>query len=297
MDIIAKEINLFNDYLLKELSEKSDKISEELINFIFAKSKRIRSKLIFLFSKALGFEIDENILNLACATELIHNSTLIHDDIIDNSDLRRDMETLNHKFGNSLSVLYGDILLSIAMKFLSKCNNINCFKEFSKSLELMCAGEINQHFQYKKIISVDEYIKKSQNKTAELYRAALSSLCHIKNIAEIKQLEEFAINFGTAFQIKDDLTNITGKETNKQSYSDIENGIYTAPVIFLAEKFPDIINLSTEKIKTLLSENPFAAEKTQELINNFKIKAIDSISFINENEFKKEILKMVEEII
>ncbi|MBQ3641008.1 polyprenyl synthetase family protein [bacterium] len=292
MDILTEEFNLFEQFLLNELSEKDSHIAIELKNFIFAKSKKLRPKTIFLFAKALGYEINEKIINLACATELIHNSTLIHDDIIDKSDIRRGLETFNHKFGNSLSVLYGDILLSLAMKFLTKCNNINCFNEFSSSMEKMCLGEINQHFQYKKIISIDEYIEKSKNKTAELYRAALTSLCHILNIKEIDKISDFAINFGIAFQIKDDLSNILTQDNLKPSSCDIENGVYTAPIIFLAEKYSDIEHFSTEKIKLLIKENPYALEKTINLIKHFEAKAIKAIDFIENNKYKQEILNL-----
>ena len=87
MDIINNELKIFNNHIKNELLRNNDYISSELINFVLSKSKQIRPRFIFLFSKALGFETDNSIYNLACATELIHNSTLIHDDIVDKSDI------------------------------------------------------------------------------------------------------------------------------------------------------------------------------------------------------------------
>ena len=93
------------------------------------------------------------------------------------------------------------------MKFLSNCNNIDCFKIFSNSLKLMCEGEISQHFTKGKLPTMEEYIEKSKKKTAELFIASLTSLCKITNKNEENALN-FATNFGIAFQIKDDLKNI-----------------------------------------------------------------------------------------
>ena len=152
MDIINKELNLFENELSKSLKLSSNKLSSDIYNFVFRKSKKLRPKLILLFSKAMKFNVDEKILKLACATELLHNSTLIHDDIIDNSFLRRGEQTLNKKFNESISVLAGDYLLSLAMSLFVQCENIKVFDEFSQSMQLMCKGEINQFFEQKQVI-------------------------------------------------------------------------------------------------------------------------------------------------
>ena len=293
MDIINTELNQFNTTLKTELFTQNNQLSEKIINFVFSKSKLLRPKLIFLLSKALNIQTNQNIINLACATELIHCATLIHDDIIDNSQLRRGKKTINYEFGNNLSVLSGDLLLSYAIQFLSKCDNINCFKLFSNSIKLMCEGEINQFFENNKIPSIQAYIKKSENKTAELFKASLLSLNEIANINEKQNINNFATNFGIAFQIKDDLLNITQNDNLKPSFSDIENGIYTAPIIYLQEIIPNLENINAEEIKKLIITNPQIIDKTKQLIETYKQNATDSISFIENNKYKQEILNLI----
>ena len=293
LDIINTELNQFNATLKAELFTQNNQLSEKISDFVFSKSKLLRPKLIFLLSKALNKNISESIINLACATELIHCATLIHDDIVDNSELRRGKKTINYEFGNNLSVLSGDLLLSYAIQFLSKCENINCFKLFANSIKLMCEGEINQLFENNKIPTLQTYIKKSENKTAELFKASLLSLNEITNINQQQNINDFATNFGIAFQIKDDLLNITQNDNLKPSFSDIENGIYTAPIIYLQEINSNIENLSVEEIKNLIIENPQVIDKTKQLIENYKQKAISSIDFVENNQYKQEIIKII----
>ena len=265
MEIIKQELKLFENKLSKSLQTSDNKLSSDMHDFVFRKSKRLRPKLILLLVKALNFEINEKILNLACATELLHNSTLIHDDIIDNSFLRRGEQTLNKKFNESISVLAGDYLLSKAMLLLAQCDNIKLFEEFSLSMQLMCKGEINQFFEKKQIPSFVEYIEKSKSKTAELYKASLVSICHVLNIKEIKEIENFAINFGIAFQIKDDLLNILNTDNSKPVLSDLYNGIYTAPILFLNND-TDVSLLKEDEIVNKLNSNNKYILETKNLI-------------------------------
>lgn len=291
MEIIQQELNLLDIELSKSLQSSDNRLSVDMYNFVFRKAKKLRPKLILLFAKALKFEVKEEILKLACATELLHNSTLIHDDIIDNSFLRRGEETLHKKFNESISVLAGDYLLSLAMSLFVQCNNIKIFDEFSKSMQLMCKGEINQFFEQKQILSFEQYIDKSKNKTAELFRASLVSLCHLLNIKQIEEIENFAINFGIAFQIKDDLLNILNTDSSKPSLSDLYNGIYTAPVLFL-NKDLTISSLKEKEIINKLNSNKKYVIETQNLIEQYIEEAINNLSFVEENDYKKQIIAL-----
>ena len=138
--LVEKEINNLNTLIINTLSDNNNQISNDISDYLSSKSKRIRPTLVFLFAKALGIKITDEINHLACAVELIHNSTLVHDDILDNADTRRGKISLNYKLGNSLSVLAGDILLSIALKELIKFNNVEIIDTFSQAIYLMCKG-------------------------------------------------------------------------------------------------------------------------------------------------------------
>ena len=220
-----------------------------LIDYFKAPSKKIRSVISFLFFKSLGYEISENIIKLQASIEIIHNATLIHDDIIDKSDLRRGLKTFNSKFDNSLAVISGDYLLSVALRHLLSLDNCEILNIFADTIDKMCVGEIHQYFDKFKIPSIEEYIEKSKAKTASLFSAefeSISVLCGFdKNVAL-----EFANNFGIAFQIRDDILNFSNKD-NKPLYNDYEAGIYTAPVIYAGGKLENI-SVGIEKAKQLL---------------------------------------------
>lgn len=295
MNIIELELNQFKTKLIEEINKYNNEISENLVSFITSKSKKIRPVLVFLISKALNINISGNIMKIAVSTELIHNATLIHDDIIDNADKRRGNISLNIQLGNNLSVLAGDLLLSFAMKKLTECGNIQILNLYANSLRKMCIGEINQHFSLNKVPSVDNYIEKSKNKTAELFKAALNSLSIIENIQNKEDINSFAENFGIAFQIKDDLENIRNIDNTKPALNDIYNGIYTFPVILLNQK-QNIESLSKDEIINFIYKNPYIFEETSKLIEKYAKKAIDSLAFIQDNQYKNELIKLTKKL-
>ena len=296
MEIINSELKKFNIYLLDSIKNIHNEITPDIVDFIESKSKQIRPVLIFLLAKSLNYDIDDKIITLMAATELIHNATLIHDDIIDNSDLRRGKISLNKKIGNNLSVLSGDLLLAIALNLINKINKPEIQDIFSKAMLSMCSGEINQHFSYNKVPSLAEYINKSESKTSELFIAASESLCIIKNTKEKENIINFARNFGIAFQIKDDLNNLLNTDKTKPSMTDIYSGIYTAPVIFLNNIKGNIEKLEKEEIISLLNRNQEVFEKTVKLITEYSNKAIASLSFIRDNQYKNKLIELCENL-
>jgi geranylgeranyl pyrophosphate synthase len=235
-------------------------------------------------------------MNLAIAVELIHNATLIHDDIIDNATKRRGKVSLNIKLGNNLSVLAGDFLLSIAMKKLNECNNQELIKIFSIALSNMCLGEINQQFSLNKIPSIDEYILKSQNKTAELFIASLKSLAILLGIRQQNEIYEFARNYGIAFQLKDDLVNILQTDLSKPDLSDIYNGNYTLPVIYFAQENNCVEEMSKTELVNKIVKNSLIIDKTNGLIKDYSTRAIASLDFIEDNQYKLKLKELTESL-
>ena len=139
------ELKLLENEIKSLIEPYSDSISNELGNFLFAKSKRIRSKLIFLFAKALSREIDDNIIKLSVSIELLHAATLIHDDIIDSAQYRRGIETFNSKFDSKFAVLIGDLILTLVNSELLKLNNSKILEIFASATSSLCLGELEQY--------------------------------------------------------------------------------------------------------------------------------------------------------
>lgn len=238
----ADEMNRLGECLKSFLSINPVKISDSISDFLFSDAKRLRPLLIFIISKMLDIKIDDNVIKLAAAIELLHSATLIHDDIIDDALLRRGMQTFNVKFDNKIAVIAGDYLVALCLEVLNTLKNPKVYSNFSKYTIKLCEGEISQFFQKYKILSLDEYIDKNTKKTSGLFLAATESLFDIaskKTDSEVKKaILEFVYKFSLAFQIKDDINNFETDENDKIS-SDIENGIYTIGIILLKRENPD----------------------------------------------------------
>lgn len=288
----------FENYFSKLApTEQKNEIILILKDFLANKGKRIRSTLIFLITKALQKNVDEFSVNIAIITELIHNATLIHDDIIDCASARRGKQTLNFEYDSKLAVLAGDYLLTEAIKILLTLNENDNGEKIRKiyinCISALVNGELDQYFNRFKLLKLEDYIKKSQAKTGKLFEASIVSTYLRNNNDNNKNLENiksFALNFGTMFQIKNDLDNLNVQEKISE---DINNGDYSAPIIFWAEKK----GFKTERLpnpqliqKQLKQSN--AIERTKELLNYYSNKAIENISFLEDNLYKQLIVDL-----
>ncbi len=295
---INEDLVSFEDYFDSCLFDLENPVNSVLREYFSNKGKRIRSALIFILTRALGFDIKEPQYKLAFANEMIHNATLIHDDIVDDSSVRRDIQTLNAKYTDKLAVLTGDYLLSKALESLSSLENIEIYNIHTSSMLNIVNGELEQYFERYKPVSIEEYIEKSKNKTAELFKAGLCSaavLCDVR--AYYENIENFAINFGIAFQIHNDLKDIYSE--CEKSKEDLKNGIYTAPWIYYMEENNIDHNVAhnvkimndVEKSITEL-KNSQAVSKTQSLIDNYLDKAIENIAFLEDNQYKQAMVEL-----
>lgn len=277
--LFSGELSKMDKIILDAVSPREE-LKTPLLNFLNSPSKRIRPVLAMLYLKALEFEISEDIVKLLSAVEIIHNASLVHDDIIDESEFRRGDKTLSQRFGNKLGVIAGDYLLSLAMGIISNLGDVEILREFSATLKQMCLGEINQNFDLFKIGTIENYIEKSQNKTAYLFKSAIVSPLILSKKSEeiIERASDFALNFGVAFQIRDDLINITKSDHSKPYGNDIAEGIYNAPVIYAG----GVENL------------PEGIEKTRILLNNYVEKALLSLEKLPNNDYKTLLVNLTE---
>lgn len=286
------------DYLEKEIQSLfSDKtpLDIQLAKFLAAPSKRLRPLLGFLFLRCLFDDVSEYQHEALLAIELIHNATLIHDDVIDKSTKRRSLDTLNAKFDNDLAVVAGDFLLSIAMERIIKTKSIDVLEIFTDGLKSTCMGEINQYFSKFKITTIDQYIEKSKQKTALLFQTGILSCLLLSKEKDNKDLLQigldFSQNFGIAFQIRDDLINVLKTDNLKPTLNDLKSGIYTASVIFASQENQNILE-SKNIIEAIKSTH--AIEKTKNLMDNYFDKSICAIENLEENKYKSIILELID---
>ncbi|MBE0696647.1 MAG: polyprenyl synthetase family protein [Anaerolineaceae bacterium] len=208
---------------------------------INAGGKRIRPALTILAGRMLGADQEKNLF-VASAIELLHTATLVHDDLIDGSLLRRGMPTLNSKWSPGATVLTGDFMFARAAKLAADTSSVAVIKLFSKTLTIIVNGEISQLLGSRCKADRENYLKRIYAKTASLFETAASSAALLSEVDEniIEAMRCYGHQIGMAFQIIDDILDFTGEQATigKPVGSDLRQGIVTLPAIVFAEKHP-----------------------------------------------------------
>ncbi|HEY6906316.1 MAG TPA: polyprenyl synthetase family protein, partial [Ignavibacteriaceae bacterium] len=205
--------------------------------------KRLRPLLVLLSAKAVGGNYSDAYFSSA-AVELLHNFTLVHDDIMDHAEKRRGRMTLHVKYDNHTAILAGDSLLAVAYETLIKDCNGNSraiLAEFTKGLVEVCEGQsLDKEYEKMTSVSLKQYIAMIQKKTAAMLEMCCSIGAHLGggSAKEIKALSAFGRNIGIAFQVQDDLLDITADETEfgKTIGGDLVEGKKTFLLVKALEK-------------------------------------------------------------
>nr|ARW64990.1 prenyl transferase [Polysiphonia sertularioides] len=240
--------------------------AQQLFN---AGGKRIRPTIVLLIAKLTSLDDKINIeqKRLAEITEIIHTASLLHDDIIDNCETRRGMDTVHSTFNNKIAVLAGDFLFAQSSWYLGNLNNLNVVKTISKIITDFAEGEIKQGIKsFDKEISTEEYIEKSFYKTASLIACSCKAtiLLGKNSYIENNDFYLYGKHLGLAFQIIDDILDVIGteEEIGKPGGLDLKNGNFTAPLIFTLNK--------KRKLHKLISNEFQFKEDRNEAINFIK---------------------------
>jgi len=205
--------------------------------------KRLRPLLVLLTAKSVGGKFD-GAYNAAVAVELLHNFTLVHDDIMDNADKRRGRLTLHKKYNKNTAILVGDSLLSVAYEYLLKdCNGYSkrIISSFTSGLIEVCEGQIlDTDYETRKNVSLAEYLLMIKKKTASMVKMCceIGATLGGGKEKEIKGIANYGLNIGMAFQVQDDLLDIIADENKfgKRIGSDLIEGKKTYLFIKALEK-------------------------------------------------------------
>jgi octaprenyl-diphosphate synthase len=214
-----------------------DQISGYIVG---AGGKRIRPRLVLLFSEALGFEGPER-YELAAIVEFIHTATLLHDDVVDESALRRGRATANAMFGNAASVLVGDFLYSRAFQMMVSVNRLRVLDVLADATNVIAEGEVLQLMNmHDPDLAVDDYLRVIRFKTAKLFEASarLGAVLAGADTALEESCADFGRSLGTAFQLVDDLLDYDGNssELGKNVGDDLREGKPTLPLLVAMER-------------------------------------------------------------
>ena len=214
-----------------------DQISRYIVN---AGGKRIRPRLVLLFSEALGFDGPER-FELAAVVEFIHTATLLHDDVVDESDLRRGRPTANAMFGNAASVLVGDFLYSRAFQMMVSVNRMRVLDVLADATNVIAEGEVLQLMNmHDPDLAVADYLQVIRYKTAKLFEASarLGAVLAGADAAMEDACAGYGRALGTAFQLVDDLLDYEGNssELGKNVGDDLREGKPTLPLLLAMER-------------------------------------------------------------
>lgn len=239
-DLAAVEANFVGlaDKWQTEFPELNDMLRHTLTG-----GKVLRPALTFLAGRCLNDKTDR-ILNMATANEMLHISTLIHDDAIDHADTRRGKLTVNNIWGLEKAILLGDFLFARAGEYAAATDNLRTVKMFSNTLQTIAVGELRQARDVFSLSqSRESYFQRISGKTASLLRMSTESGAVLADGTEeqIQALSDFGYNLGLAFQIVDDILDFTGteKELGKPVGSDLRQGTITLPALLLMERQPE----------------------------------------------------------
>ena len=320
---IEKDLAKVEEELGRQLRSNNKFVSRLGAHILKGAGKRLRPALLILSAKAASANdklprpkespdiLHHQLVQLATAVELIHSATLVHDDVIDEALLRRKRASLNRKWGDKVSILFGDYLHSSAFAILSHLNMPEIMSQLSSVIKSMCEGEIMQiRMCFNPHLAEREYLSIVHQKTASLLSFSSESGARLAKASspQIETLSAYGMNFGMAFQIIDDYLDLVGEEgkAGKSLGSDLRKGKLTLPLIHL-------LSLPGRKIKkevlSLLSEEnghnrlkEMAKEKgsldyTLKIAKAYIEKAKEKISALRRSSSREGLLSLADYVV
>ncbi|WP_438318434.1 polyprenyl synthetase family protein [Sporosarcina sp. FA9] len=293
------------DYIEKELERAVDSespiIRQASLHLLRAGGKRIRPIFVILASKFGTYSL-EDVSKVAVSLELVHMASLVHDDVIDDSDMRRGLQTVKARWDNRIAMYTGDYIFSRALSSIGEIEVPAVHRLLSRTMLEICKGEIMQIEQQRKFDqSIRDYLRRIKRKTALL----LSSSCELGALVSnaspsvVRKMSRFGYYAGMSYQIIDDILDITStdEELGKPAGSDLLNGHLTLPVLyikddmefrpFMERSFDKTLSQSDrEKMLTYIRKSG-AIEKAQAVSDKYLQKALKEIKGLPNSDARK----------
>ena len=288
-DQLSNEIDDLNAFLKKVTTTEIPLINTLSSHMIDSGGKRIRPIIVFLISKIMSNE--KKIIESAAIIELIHAATLLHDDVVDQSDVRHNINTANKLWGNDSAVLVGDFLYSRAFELIVEINRERVYKILAETTNKISQGEVMQLMYKEKIIEDKEkYIEIVYLKTGKLFEASALVAMDIAGSSNYDWAKQFGKNFGIAYQLRNDYLDYFGddNETGKNIAEDLSEGKSTLPLIhsyinsntndksIIENIFNNKILSDTDKLREIFIKNG-SDKYTLEAIDTYTQNAIDAV--------------------
>ena len=308
---IQEDLAKIEDRLRAVSAVDSPYLSELLDYSLKSNGKRIRPILTLLSGKFYDYNLD-SLLLMATAVEIMHTATLVHDDAIDESLVRRCRPTVYQLWGEDKAVLLGDYLFAEAGALTAATQNLRAIKLFADTLKAISSGELNQAFNaFNLEQSRLQYFQRVSKKTAALFVLATESGAALSQAPEesIQILVEYGHNIGIAFQIVDDILDFIGteEELGKPVGSDLAQGILTLPAMLLLERYPEdnpveklFKNQDKQKNVALAMElirNSSITQECYKVASDYNAKACRNLNLLPDNAARQVLVDLADYII
>ncbi|KAK9268376.1 hypothetical protein L1049_000125 [Liquidambar formosana] len=310
-EVVADDLQTLNQNLRSIVGAENPVLMSAAEQIFGAGGKRMRPALVFLVSRAtaqiVGLqELTTEHRRLAEIIEMIHTASLIHDDVLDESDMRRGKETVHQLYGTRVAVLAGDFMFAQSSWYLANLENLEVIKLISQVIKDFASGEIKQASSlFDCDVKLEEYLIKSYYKTASLIAASTKGAAIFSGVdsSVSEQMYEYGRNLGLSFQVVDDILDFTqsAEQLGKPAGSDLATGNLTAPVIFSLEKEPklrDIIESEFCETGSLdeaiqLVKSCGGIERAQDLAKEKADLAVQNLQCLPQSAFRLALEEMV----
>ncbi len=236
--LITPELEALNRLIASTLDSPNELMNRIVENYLRTKGKQIRPIMVILSAKLLG-EVNENVIRAAAAVELLHNASLIHDDVVDETKIRRNTPTINGIWDNHIAVLVGDFFVSSSLQLAMATGDLRIINAIARLGKLLSIGELDQIYCARfHNLTEPAYMQTIERKTASLFMACVEMGGYAVGAtdADIASISEFARLLGLCFQIKDDIFDYyEDKQIGKPTGNDLREGKITLPLLHVLE--------------------------------------------------------------
>lgn len=313
-DLISSDLERLQKIIKQSLSSNSPLLNEIVDKYLETKGKQIRPIIVVLSAKFFGAEVSDGVLCGAASVELLHNASLIHDDVIDETKQRRGHDTINNTWDNHIAVLVGDFFVSNALACAIRTNDFRVISTISELGKELSTGEIDQ-IDVAKHHSIDEqtYFSIINKKTASLFQSCVKVGGYSVGASDIDiaNLSKFVELLGLSFQIKDDIFDYFKDDAiGKPTGNDMREGKVTLPLIYALShtesphhgemrRLADSDSLTTEQIETLIdfAKAEGGIEYAYATMERLRAEARSILEPYPDNEAKRAFLSLFDYII
>ncbi|GBU15294.1 octaprenyl diphosphate synthase [Polaromonas sp.] len=310
--LIAGDMNTMDVVIAQRLQSDVPLVAQVSHYIIAAGGKRLRPALVLLMAGALGYKGEQH-FNLAAVVEFIHTATLLHDDVVDESTLRRGRATANEVFGNPASVLVGDFLYSRAFQMMVEVGNMRIMQTLAEATNVIAEGEVLQLMNmHDAALSEDGYLRVIRSKTAKLFEASarLAALLAQSSPAIEQHCADYGQALGTAFQVIDDVLDYDGEvlTMGKNLGDDLREGKVTLPLIIAMQRSTEaerhsieqaIESGGTEKMPEIIAivQKTGALQATRDAAAAEAQRALDALQNLPKNAYSEALEQLASQLL